>query len=413
MRVIGKVIGRSGLVIAACVAMFAVSGIGASDAMACVTGQIPSAGEGAGLQGIAQGIWTTNYFSTCEVTYTANASGQGLIAFGFGNESINHKFQFVGTDDAPDEVQIENAEAVAGGAEPVIVPVTQTAIAVVVHPPTGCTLSKITSIDLNKVFGGNAIKNWNEFETATGGASCKSPVTRVVRNEGSGVTYQFKNYLATVASQLGGENLPCTTEFHTKWIELREIGTEEDPNRIWPECSGGSSVVRAAGDAAEAAKVVATTGTIGYASLPNAVAQGATIASLQNGLAAGVPTYASPKGASSNANCSATVYDVPSAAQSGSPASDWSEVFGAYPQIGGTAYPLCTLTYDIGWRGYATAGYGMHSPEYATTVKSYLRFVLSKLQQGAIGGHWYAGLPTGLPTFDVWGAAELAAEEIN
>jgi ABC-type phosphate transport system substrate-binding protein len=418
MRGSRKVIWRLGLLVGACAAMLAVGGVGATGAIACpISPSHAIAGEGAAVQGVAQGIWSTAYAPCQTVTYTANSSPQGMQAFGFQSEKLQHEFQFIGTDYAPNELQIEHAKTVASGAVPVIVPVTQTSIAVVVHPPSGCTLKKISWADLNKVFGGNAIKKWNEFGTATGGASCESPVTRVVRTEGSGVTYQFKNYLATVASQVGGENLPCTVAGSTKWIELREVGIEEKPNRTWPECTGGTAVVRAAGDGAVAAKVVATAGTIGYASLPNAEAQGATVVSLQSGLNTGVPIYGSPVAGTSSANCSGTVYRVPTAAQSGTPGSDWSEVFGAYPQIGGSFYPLCTLTYDIGWHGYATAGYTSLSTAYAHTVEDYLRnYVLSTSPGGgqpAVANHWYAALPTGMPPFNVQTAAELSAEQIN
>jgi ABC-type phosphate transport system substrate-binding protein len=433
-------------VVAAVAALGAFGAAGASAHPICEPLGVNIQGMGSSLQTVAQTTWTgrevpfglplgpiphtaltpsTGYLRACAahtppptVSYTATGAEAALSAFRFnGSGSINTAVDFIGTEEPPTASQITNAEAAAGGAKPVIVPVSQTSIAVIVHPPTGCTLSKITWADLNKVFGGNGIKKWSEFSTSSGGAACAKPITRVVREEGSGVSYQFKWYLSALEEQEGAEGLPCLTGGSlTRWKELTLIDAFTDTNRVWPQCTGGTSVVVTAGDNAEAKKVVNTEGAIGYASLPNAKAQGATTVSLQNGIVSGTPIYATPGTTSGNsANCGLTKYTVPALGRRPPPgtgtgiAVDWSQVFGGYPAIGGTYYPLCTLAFDIGWTDYTDPGYG-HGVEVGEIVKDYLdRYVVPPTEgQADIAGKWYAEMPS-----NVQAAAEFAAEQLG
>src|SRR5262249_39231865 len=147
-----------------------------------------------------------------------------------------------------------------------------------------------------------------------GGAACEKPIVRVVRGEGSGTTFQFKNYLSTLETTEGikAEGLPCETEGHTHWGELLEIGAKvevepgvfrEPPNTSWP-CEGANPVVRAAGGGALAKKVTETAGGIGYSSLPDTKANKAVAALVQNGTLLGKATYAEPGNAeTSTARC--------------------------------------------------------------------------------------------------------------
>jgi ABC-type phosphate transport system substrate-binding protein len=383
-------------------------------------------GRGSSLQRLAQfGVWAPGYEAACPtgapVSYESTGDGSGLSTFGFKGGAINQSFQYVATDFAPHAVEITNAEEAAGGVKPIIVPVAQTAIAVVVHPPEGCKFAAGTGItwgELNKAFGGSAITTWKAFMNATG-AGCSSPITRVVRSEWSAVTLQFKNYLSRLETSVEAEGLPCTVEGHTRWSELEQIGVEGKPNTVWPECAGSSPVIRANGEFAVAEKVIETPGTIGYTTLPAAAQKGAATARLQNGKASGKPTYAEPMIAESKAaNCNAPRYTVPVEGRPGTgsgEAVDWAEVFGAEPQIGGVSYPLCMLTYDIGWSNYAKAGYNP-SGNWGESVRDYLgRYVVQPgLGQAGLKSLSYFPLPASASAnTNVQAAAEFAAEQIG
>src|SRR5262249_52853102 len=151
----------------------------------------------------------------------------------------------IATDDAPTAAQISNITSVAGGANLAVIPVTQTSISIVANPPAGCEVEAITNSDLTAVFEGR-IASWDKLDTAEG--TCSSPITRVVRKDASGTTYQFKNYLYSLYKK----GLFCTTgstEGKASWQEMEAIGVGGAPNISWPETCGEktlSTVVRPA-----------------------------------------------------------------------------------------------------------------------------------------------------------------------
>jgi ABC-type phosphate transport system substrate-binding protein len=449
MRKLGA---RAGLLAGASAAVLAISGIGAGGAMAAATCPHASnaiAGKGSSLQKSAQlEVWNPKYNAACSTkggqtaSYESTGSGPGLEAFRFtGTGAINHGFQFIGSDDAPNRGQIEHAELVSGGARPVIVPVSQTAIAVAVNLPTGCKFKKgkgITWAELNQAFGGKTITRWRQFsniEPNTVGGACDVAVKRVVRAEGSGTTFQFKNYLQTLHEQKSAEALPCSVSLPgggtaTEWSQLEEVGTSEQPNKTWPVCKNEkgevitTEIITAAGGGAVAEKVIANTGAIGYLALPDAEASThkTTVALMQNSLVGTTATYVSPATEESNAACSNARYTLPTEAYEGTGAgiaSDLSKVFGAQPNIGGSEYPLCTLTFDIGWTDYGKAGYETEAKAKGTTalawgqdVRDYIANYMLLTGQTDLVGKWYSALPVGKgvgTNSDVQKAAEIAA----
>ena len=253
----------------------------------------------------------------------------------------------------------------------------------------------------------------------------------MVRGDGSGTTYQLKNYLSLVNAAA----LACTEGGKT-WKQLEEIGAGEKPNTVWPEsgvagCSAKelSPVVTASGGAGLVTKVNATEGGIGYASIPD-VEAGKTgdtnwVKLQNNGVSnkLAIAHFAPPSlEGQAAADCESVQYVVPTAARVGqaNPANaDWSQVFGGAPNISGAtgntdAYPLCALTYDIALTNYSKAGLGEGQEK---TVKSYLaEFVTAEAGQEALetGHQFYAPLPTGGGAkFDVLGAARLTASKIG
>jgi ABC-type phosphate transport system substrate-binding protein len=381
-------------------------------------------GEGSSLQGIAQqNVWIPGFaseycgFEHPTVSYEATGSGVGLNEWNASGSrgSINTAKAFIGTDDAPTAAQIENMRVVANEANVAVIPVAQTAIAVIANPPTGCTIGKITNPDLEKAFRGT-FTTWGQISTAEG--SCGGPITRVVRADGSGTTFQFKNYL----SLANPNSLPCVAK---TWKEIGPITNTVTgkPNVLWPEsCTGNtlSSVVRpgGAGGAEEVKKVNSISGSIGYAALPDAEAShAAVILNLGNNgqKAAESATYASPVGAPGAANCGAAVYQVPAEGlKVGTGLNvDWSKTFGANASIGGTAYPLCALTYDLAFNGYQLAGF---LQKQEVTVHDYLREFVTAMGQARLeaAGAYYNPLPTSTKgANDVLGAARYASGKIT
>jgi ABC-type phosphate transport system substrate-binding protein len=408
---------RAGILAGASAAVLAVFGMGAGSAMAgptCPGGTLE--GQGSTLQKNAQvNTWTSKYNLDCgagtTVKYTGTGSGAGLKAMGYEGGEIETAWQYAGTDEAPTAAQISTSNGLSG-TEAVIVPVTQTAIAVVIHPPAGCQFKSgkgISWTDLNKVFGGSAITSWNQFENIEG-TTCSSPITRVVREDASGTTYQFKNYLSTLETTESAAAPPCAPlTGDTTWASLRANngGTiTTNPNLNWPECSGGSTVVRASGGGGVASKVASTAGTIGYAALPDAKGNSATVVALQNAKTSGVARFAAPDNTTTDtARCENSRYTLPSGTTGGTDV-NWSETFGAQPAIGGTEYPLCTLTFDLGFHNAHTAGY---TAAQAAEAAAYIKYEVSPTEgQTDLAGTWYSALPT-----NVQEAATTAASKLG
>lgn len=396
---------------------------GASAAVSCSGSNI--VGEGAAMQGVAQQqVWIPGFeVGACHgkgptVGYVSSSSGAGLAQWSaFGGTTINNEREFIGTTMAPDETEMENIRVATQSqneegeeSEVMVVPVAQSAIALIANPPAGCTITSIKRQALERVLRGTK-KTWGDIGTASG--SCNSPITRVVPSEISGVSYQVKHYLSLVD---GGE-LVCTTAPGNTWAALQSSSL----NSTWPEaCKGhkGLTVVKHTGD--EVGTVNANPGSIGFAGLAEAEtakAGATTVLALENGTKPkGGATFASPAiGAQSN--CGAATYAVPAEAQVGAGSGldvDWSSVYGS--SLESTTYPLCTLTFDVALQGYGFAGFTVAD---AVSVKDYLFWYLlegkpSGEEELVSAGKWYAALPaTGSAATDVLKAARFTASKIH
>ncbi len=349
----------------------------------CDTGSHPTVGYEAASSGAAMNLW--------------NADGT--------KGAVDTDLDFVGTDEAPTAAQIANIKAGTAGSEVAVIPVAQTAIALIANPPAGCSVEAITNTDLAAAMEGR-LSSWSKLETAEG--SCNSPITRVVRKDASGTTSQLQNYL----SALYAKGLFCTsgsTEGKQSW---KEIGG------AWPESCGAkalSAVVRPAaeGGQAEVAAVDSTPGSIGYAALPDAEAGssgGATILALQNnGQKKGGEANFGEPAAGESANCGALPYEVPTV--NARRDLDWSGVFAAKPAIGAGAYPLCMLTYDVALHAYGAAGF---TEATELSVRDYVLGYVLGAGQTAAASHYLSPLSSStVGKFDVLGAARKAAESIS
>jgi ABC-type phosphate transport system substrate-binding protein len=447
----------AGVLVASTAALMAVSGATAGSAMAeppnCVNGAgVVLQGEGSTLQNVAQGGWTAFYNEKCPTAskinfhYTGTGSGAALKAFGYttGGGAVTTGEAYVGTDEAPNATEISEVAAHHTGVKPVIIPVAQTSIAIVANKPASCELEGgITWTDLNGLFNGT-IKKWAslstikaakkaECETAQGSAS----ITRVVRKDGSGTTYQFKNSLSELEVGEGGAapgavliEGKCVSEMKNEkgetkpntWKELRPNPTL---NLLWPESgcnSGRTAVEKVEGGGGVVKFVKANANTIGYAAYSDVFANTATANAqpLQNSHSATKGnTFAAPGTGTSlaEANCGSRPYVVPTNGQVGGSNTglevDWSEVFGANPTIG-TGYPLCTLTFDLSWKNYAGIG-GSYTATTGSAVHKYLEYVLSLTEgQAKLNTEGYEALPhPSAAANNVLGAAQLSLGQVE
>src|SRR5689334_7794206 len=194
------------------------------------------------------------------VAYTPVSSTAALRAWG-AEDGILHTgefgfpFQFIGSDIAPAGPVGEAGTMLAKmkaalGSDVAVVPVTQTAIAIAAHPPQlpahpPCTVPRITANQLQRVFSGE-ITNWRLIATASdssAGGDCDQAITRIVRDESAGTTYQFKHYL----DQVNPSPLSCTGKEKRTWAQLQSpFSGETAPNVEWPsnaQCLAGEGHV--------------------------------------------------------------------------------------------------------------------------------------------------------------------------
>lgn len=342
------------------------------------------------------------------VSYVPVASPAALHAWGADDGVLHSKefefsVHFLGTDIAPSGPVAEEGTMLANmgkalGSSMAVVPVTQTAIAIAANPPalpahSSCTVPRISAVQLQKVFSGE-IKNWRQLNAASDpalGGDCDQAITRIVRDESAGTTYQFKHYLNSV----NPSPLQCSGEAKRTWAQLQApFGGESPPNTEWPrnsDCQEGEGpVTTVAGPSAEGelgplSYVAEHPGTITYGSLPEAEQRAPKqIVNVYNGV-----KFAHPATNEGEANCGAAKYTRPAGWESGVDI-DWSQVYGSDPSIGEiakNAYPICTLTWEVAATNHFSKG-------VATTVHDYLAFVVAKEGgQAAVRHAGYQDLP--------------------
>jgi ABC-type phosphate transport system substrate-binding protein len=399
------------LIGALAVAAWALIG-GSSPGSASASCSATMKGQGSAMQANPQtNVWRPGFIgvgcgtgTNAEPEYTGTSNKEGLEAWDFiGAGAFSHAWSYIATDDAPNATEIAAAKTAAGGSNVVVVPVAQTAIAVIVHPPANCVLEKITNVKLEEAFSGKA-ETWAAIGGT--GTGCAAALTRVVRKDVTGITGQFKDYLALVNTLRNGGTEAVSCAGQPKWSALESMTGAGPPNLQWPEC-GLIPVIRPGGNGGleEAEKVVATAGTIGYAALPDAKAKGAATVKVQNNGTSASPTYGAPNKGVEEANCAKIEYSIPKEAMPvGTGLNvDWSSVFGGKPSIGGENYPICMLTYDLGWGNYVTAGFGA---SVGSWVKAYYEYIVVN----GLGANkkWFANM-----TAAVKSAAEFAVTKVS
>jgi ABC-type phosphate transport system substrate-binding protein len=359
------------------------------------------------------------------LSYESIGSGAGLEDWGYNSHAFEAgRVAIVSTDEPVNtkekgEIEAHETKTVAESVQSV--PVLQAAVAIIVHLPAGCTASNavkknpwpgrlvLTNVTLQKIWVGE-ISKWSEItdegdKLAGEGCNPETPITRVVRLDGSGTTHVFKKYLDLVSN----------TAFETEkaesktWTEISE-GTE---NTTWP---AAAHVVKpaATGGGALVSKVAETPSSIGYANLADARSNGGFSKSgdgpgtgkfwapiQNNGVVTTKAKFSDPSTDGdteplANAHCEKTKYTNGTGTKfpPKTTALVWNEVTTATKE---KAYPICGLTYDMVLSKYSA--YPGTSEGEVTTASNYLNFVLETEAGGGqqlILGHDYEPLPAKL-----------------
>jgi ABC-type phosphate transport system substrate-binding protein len=430
-----------GIISAAAVAAMAAPGV-AGAAVGTQCSGVDITGQGAAVEIVAQGVWTSNFNTSTDkfacsgkqglklkptVTYNGTSSGAGLRSWGAEDKSpteisFSAGNAFVATAEAPNSTQqgdILAQESTDTAKTLETLPVAQFSLTIYTNLPTGCTATStaapgrlvLSDTTLQGIYAGT-ITTWGQIKDggdALTPSSCESDsIIPVVRGEKAGTTNVLKKYLGLINT-----GTLVTPSGNETWDQL----SEGKLNAVWPTAL---ALVKTTveGDAAEAEKVAATPGSIGFSNLAelrstglfSGAGNGANTAKfwfeIQNGTKGKGKslkvTYADPAlngdvAAASSANCAKTEYTngpnpFPPPAVTGL----WNEVTTSVP--GGATelvqkdYSLCNFTYVLAFTSYSLLT-GTTEAE-ATAVNNYLRFVSDKSGgQKELAGNDYLAVP--------------------
>jgi ABC-type phosphate transport system substrate-binding protein len=313
--------------------------------------------------------------------------------------------------------EIESHETTPTANTVLSIPTFQTALAVIVNLPTGCTATskkdkgrlELTNVELEGIFRGT-IKTWGgintDGDTLTGSGCATDPIGVVVRSDLAGTSHIFKRYLA----QINNASFTDEKENSVTWNDVSEGSVNGD----WPKAAAVTRPTKT-GDTAIDEWVASHPGTISYTTLAEARKNGSFTASpgtggpntakfwapiQNNGLATtGKLKFADP---SSNkdvatlgdSNCKNTEYTNGEVAFPPASAEDaWDQVTTATTE---PKYTLCSIVVELAFKHYGA--YPGTSSEEAQTVHDFFGFVTNAKGSGGqklIEDHDYLALPKG------------------
>jgi ABC-type phosphate transport system substrate-binding protein len=329
-----------------------------------------------------------------EVSYAPSGREHTLDPWDEAGANYSETDAFQATLEAPTSAEIAavQARASTAAAEPIeTIPVAQTALAVIVNLPAGCTAESgrvsarlvMSPATLAGIFSGT-IRSWDEIQDGGDvleGATCTahSPITVVVPALASGTDFVFKHYLAEQSSEpllVGPGNVKT-------WNEL----AESTLNTVWPAAAGAApstNVTKTVGE---------TPGSIGFANLADVRST-----ELFSGAGGGPGTqrfwvpirshkevYVDPStngdaGPAAAANCKKSVFS--NGVESFPPATVMRSWSGVGVQATSKTYGLCALVYIVALHPYG-AWEGTSAGE-AQTVRDFVGFITSKQAQAEL-----------------------------
>ncbi|HUA74431.1 MAG TPA: substrate-binding domain-containing protein [Solirubrobacteraceae bacterium] len=423
---------------AAIVALVAPAGATATLGAQCSGANIT--GQGANVLKNAHTVWDADFNTSTSkaacaglkgqgtlqkptVTYKTSSAAVGLESWGANGHSpvdFSVANSFIGASEPPNATQkseIEAHESTPAANTLLSIPTLQTAIAVIVNLPAGCTAQTnykkdtrlvLNNVTLEGIFRGT-ITQWSQItddgdKLVGAGCNASSPIIPVVRKDGAGTTHIFKKYL----SLINGSSFTDEKSANQTWN-----GTSEGAlNTDWP-LAANVTRPEATGDTAIDAWVASHPGTISYTTFAEARANGSFAPSTggpgtakfwvpiqNNGLAtSGKLKYADPSsnGESAtvaNANCKNTEYT--NGTEPFPPASalePWDEVTTRTIE---KKYTLCSIVVELAFTSYSD--YAGTTQDEATAVNNFFNFVVNAKGGGGqklINDHDYLALPKG------------------
>jgi ABC-type phosphate transport system substrate-binding protein len=336
---------------------------------------------------------------TKRFTYSPAGSGAGRAAFGATNNAgaaRNLTVDFGGTDEAPSDVQIDNAnegpnvDPAPDGDDGVMhtIPIAQSAVTASLRIPDGCQIGNLSARQLSRVRlegfyrGLTAFDQWGElFGYSNVDASPGSGMTdaqcggkkpaRVVRFDNSGTTFVFKRYLDASA---GGA---------FDWSEPSEGGTLG--NTAWPAPTVNAGV-NGNGPLLDTLAAQGANGGIGYSDLGGARARnfgwnyaGGTAVPDDRMIWVRVQqiatnNYISPaRVEDQNGGKGARCTNVSYTNQPATTEDSWFATTGIPTPLD---YPICALTYVMAWE--SPSDVGINSLSRAVGRRDYIGYMLDR-----------------------------------
>jgi ABC-type phosphate transport system substrate-binding protein len=439
----------------------------------CNSTQKSIQGAGSTLQKTAQtAVWNVGFenpanknVNSCKGTIKIDTwsnvgSGPGMENWGLNGHPFEPTVNYVGTDEPPNQHQKEELEKAGEGKPIQTVPVTQAAVALLVHLPEECVATSTptpgrlvyTNKGLDELWVGK-LKTWKEVDSANGNgdavsgtgskttAECEeATITHYVREEESGTTHIFKKYLGLINKTATFETedvkaaRPNNAFGNKTWSEPGTgIAEETLNNEAWPKAddaqfagdNGGGALVE---------KVLNNPSSVGYAALPDARAKSGKLASGEKDKFAPVSggsggpgtstfwvelentpsTFKDPskdgdlKESAGESECTSVVYTNGTKAFPPKKTVDpWNEATTATDEP--NSYTLCGMTYDLAYVPWPT---GLEGKPVEEAVGAYYKFILNTEAEGGqeeiATNHDYDKLPSNVEAIAEKGIKKLA-----
>jgi ABC-type phosphate transport system substrate-binding protein len=389
--------------LAGAVAAVSLGSVGAGTAAAnrpCQGASIVGGSNVPAAQLAAQATWATGFNTnplgcttgsppTVSTIAPAPSGGSGGPAprqpWGADGGCASTGFTFIATDRAPNVVERANMQrsvASCGGTGTTVhvVPVIQYAIAIVVHLPASCTLTRLTLGQLEMAFrGSGAIPTWTSLGGT--GSGCGASIRHVVPSYASGLSYQLKHFFSTV-------NAATFCAITTTWRAL------QNPDTGW--CLDNGATVTST----DVVNTVNTTSSsIGFTTLADRttpLGTGVTVLNIQ-----GLGSLSASPTSGGDANCSTANGAYQNAAGTlPATSGDWTDVYLVTP--GPLRYPLCALSWDLALQDYQPLWGTPLGQQVGQTVHDFLTYVIGTSAttggQIDVAGREFAALPADVRT---------------